>query len=124
MQANISTKQKQRRRNLISNLKNNTYKQGYEQLYDEDTDTYCIGGVLIDIYMKQTNNGFWQRNPTGRYTSAILNIGKEQQHYCITIPKCVLDWYGFSNLDMIDLIDKNDTEHTFTNLATYIQKSL
>lgn len=97
-------------------------------LYDKSNNTYCFLGVVADIYLKETKQGYWIHDPenTSIYTSCAIQIHRSVAHYTVTLPTQILDWYGFSELDMINLVDMNDTtesDNTFANIADHITKA-
>ena len=125
----LSSKQKRRIKQLSTALKSGTYRQGRGMLYDKADNTYCFLGVVADIYLKETKQGYWVKDAsddTSLYTSCAIQEGRAVTYYTVTLPNQVLDWYGFSKLDMINLIDMNDTtetDNTFTDIANHLTKA-
>lgn len=105
---------------LVKSLSENTYKQGVEQLYHKNTDTYCILGVAADIYIKETNLAYWSTPDTGRYTYVIMYTDKDKTKYAITLPPQIADWYGFSHSYIKNLVDINDSGKDFNTIAKHI----
>ena len=115
---NITSKQKQRLRNLVNALSTNKYKQGVEMLYNTQTTEWCWGGVAIDVYFDHTHQGYWEAPEDSKY--GIAHLTKAGEDYRVHVPLEILSWYGLTEDDSIKLTDMNDTEHTFKQIASTI----
>lgn len=116
-----TSKQKQRLRVLINALTNGAYIQGEGLLFNEYTTQWCWAGVATDIYFNTTNNGHWVHPENSKYGIATTNSGKEER---VNLLPEIQVWYGINKYHTNMLTDMNDTENSFTQIATYIKNNI
>ena len=100
-------------------LQSGQYDKGELLFHNPEYNTWCALGVAIDVYFDNTQNGYWEVQSPATKTAAIVLPGKTE-HY-IFMPEPVKEWYGFSTQDTYDIIDLNDTDHSFYDIATQLQ---
>jgi len=97
-------------------LKSGNYKQGLGQLKEEDT--YCVLGVLCDLYIKDTGRGKWGANGFyGQGSSSGSSLVSE-----------VRNWAGMTTsngkYNGESLMSRNDEGSSFIDLAKVIKNNV
>jgi hypothetical protein len=118
----------------VNALRSGEYEQGQGVL--RSSDKFCCLGVLCDLYLNEVldPDSYWQTDEFGKtwFTSFDRERGED---YDVEefLPDVVIEWSELTNSDP-EVIDKdecnstisrlNDTDYTFMQIATIIEKQL
>lgn len=113
MMATTKEEKIHRLENLVKALRSGEYKQIKNQLKSDNG--YCCLGVACDLFLKETDQSFWEGN----------TFGYSYERYIL--PQEVADFYGFrtrnpSNLQGVNLSNKNDNGASFEEIANDIEE--
>lgn len=100
---------------LCTALRSGKYKKAMCVLRsDENSDCFCVLGVLCDIYHKETKDGEWE--PGGSF-------GAGGESWLGRPPQVVLDWADMTYEEGMTLSGINDgTEKDLPEIADEIEK--
>ena len=95
----------------VEALRSGTYRQCQDHMHKRDT--FCVLGVLCDIYM-QARSQHWEQNHELYSYGGLYG----------TPPLRVQQWAGIHNRDMVAVQSRNDNGMPFHKLADWIDVNL
>jgi hypothetical protein len=118
----------------LKSLRSGEYKQGFRTLHQSycDDHEYCPLGVLMDLYMKDTERSAWIKLYTsGKYVCYCPSYGKIHNTSELSVEVC--KWSGLDLCNPILIVNGNyctctfindNIRYTFEQIATLIEESL